>query len=402
MTDKLKNVPYRRFKKFENADAWEQRKLGDVAQITMGQSPNSVNYTNNPADYILVQGNADMQAGYVTPRVWTTQITKTADKGDIVLSVRAPVGDVGKTNYAVVLGRGVAGIKGNSFIFQQLGMKKSNGYWNRYSTGSTFESINSKDLKESVINIPSDEEQLELGNFFDNFDDLITLHQRKLDKLKNLKSAYLTEMFPAEGEREPKRRFSGFTDPWEQRKLGEIGKTFSGIGFPENEQGGTEGIPFFKVSDMNNNGNEHEMNSANNYVSNDQLKRKKWKVINNVPGVIFAKVGAAIMLNRKRLVRVPFLIDNNTMEYAFDDSWDTYFGQTLFETVNLPRYAHVGALPSYNGSDIETISVEVPDKNEQEHIGSFFKQLDHLITLHQQKLEKLQNLKQAYLNEMFV
>lgn len=136
---------------------------------------------------------------------------------------------------------------------------------------------------------------------------------------------------------------------------------------------------------MNNVGNEHEMNSANNYVSNNQLKRKKWKVINNVPGVIFAKVGAAIMLNRKRLVRVPFLIDNNTMEYAFDDSWDTYFGQTLFETINLPRYAQVGALPSYNGSDIETISIEVPNKNEQERIGSFFKRLDHLITLHQRQ-----------------
>ncbi|WEV57896.1 restriction endonuclease subunit S [Ligilactobacillus acidipiscis] len=201
----------------------------------------------------------------------------------------------------------------------------------------------------------------------------------------------------------PYRRFKEFenADDWEQRKLGEIGKTFSGIGFPENEQGGTEGIPFFKVSDMNNVGNEHEMNSANNYVSNNQLKRKKWKVINNVPGVIFAKVGAAIMLNRKRLVRVPFLIDNNTMEYAFDDSWDTYFGQTLFETINLPRYAQVGALPSYNGSDIETISIEVPNKNEQERIGSFFKRLDHLITLHQRKYDKLKKLKSAYLSEMF-
>ena len=79
-----------------------------------------------------------------------------------------------------------------------------------------------------------------------------------------------------------------------------------------------------------------------------------------------------------RLVRVPFLIDNNTMEYAFDNYWDTYFGQTLFETINLPRYAQVGALPSYNGSDIEAISIEVPNKSEQEHIGSFS---NNLITL---------------------
>ncbi|WP_229025119.1 restriction endonuclease subunit S, partial [Streptococcus macedonicus] len=169
---------------------------------------------------------------------------------------------------------------------------------------------------------------------------------------------------------------------WEQRKLGEIGKTQSGIGFPDNEQGGLEGVPFFKVSDMNNAGNEHEMKTANNYVSEEQLKRKKWKPIETVPAVMFAKVGAAIMLNRKRIVRTPFLIDNNTMAYVFDESWDTDFGKTLFETINLPRYAQVGALPSYNGSDIESIEISIPNKDEQIKIGSFFSNLDHIITLH--------------------
>ena len=183
----------------------------------------------------------------------------------------------------------------------------------------------------------------------------------------------------------PKVRFKGFTDDWEQRKLGEIGKTQSGIGFPDNEQGGLEGVPFFKVSDMNNAGNEHEMKTANNYVSEEQLKRKKWKPIETVPAVMFAKVGAAIMLNRKRIVRTPFLIDNNTMAYVFDESWDTDFGKTLFETINLPRYAQVGALPSYNGSDIESIEISIPNKDEQIKIGSFFSNLDHIITLHQRK-----------------
>lgn len=89
------------------------------------------------------------------------------------------------------------------------------------------------------------------------------------------------------------------------------------------------------------------------------------------------------MLNRKRLIKVPFLMDNNTMEYAFDRSWNVYFGKTLFETLNLPKYAQVGALPSYNGSDIETISVEIPEKDEQERIGTFFQRLDQLITVNQ-------------------
>lgn len=163
----------------EKTNAWEQRKLGDIVQITMGQSPKSINYTNNPIDHILVQGNTDMKAGFVEPHVWTTQITKTAEKGDLIMSVRAPVGDIGKTNYNVVLGRGVAGIKGNSFIFQELGMMKLNGYWNRYSTGSTFESINSKELKESKVCLPTEKEQTKIGSFFKNLDHLITLHQRQ-------------------------------------------------------------------------------------------------------------------------------------------------------------------------------------------------------------------------------
>ncbi|WP_311774762.1 restriction endonuclease subunit S, partial [Listeria seeligeri] len=119
--------PKRRFAGF--TDDWEQRKLGEVVQITMGQSPNGTNYTENPNDYILVQGNADMKNGQVVPRIWTKQITKTAAIGDIILSVRAPVGDVGKTNYNVVLGRGVAGIKGDEFIYQVLFKMRLENYW---------------------------------------------------------------------------------------------------------------------------------------------------------------------------------------------------------------------------------------------------------------------------------
>lgn len=185
--------PQLRFAGF--ADAWEQRKLGEEAQLTMGQSPNSENYTKNPDDYILVQGNADMKNGRVVPRVWTTQITKKAEKSDLILSVRAPVGDIGKTDYDVVLGRGVAAIKGNEFIFQQLGKMKLTGYWTRYSTGSTFESINSNDIKDAKIMVPVEEEQQKIGAFFKQLDDTIVLHQRKLEKLQELKKGYLQKMF---------------------------------------------------------------------------------------------------------------------------------------------------------------------------------------------------------------
>ncbi|MDM8214443.1 restriction endonuclease subunit S [Enterococcus hirae] len=186
--------PQLRFKEF--SEPWERRKLSDVARITMGQSPNSENYTEDSNNKILVQGNADMKNGRVVPRVWTTQITKEADKGDIILSVRAPVGDVGKTDYDVVLGRGVAALKGNEFIFQLLGKAKSDGFWSKLSTGSTFDSINSNDIKNSEFMIPSStEEQQQIAAFFKQLDDTFTLHKKKIKHLKKLKKAYMHKMF---------------------------------------------------------------------------------------------------------------------------------------------------------------------------------------------------------------
>ena len=188
---------------------------------------------------------------------------------------------------------------------------------------------------------------------------------------------------------------------WEQRKLGELGKAQSGIGFPDKEQGGKTGIPFFKVSDMNNLGNELEMHLSNNYVSLEQIKNNGWSPIEET-SVIFAKVGAAIMLNRKRLVRVAFLLDNNTMAYKFNNSWDIEFGRTLFGRIDLTSLVQVGALPSYNASDVENMEVAIPKKAEQAKLGVLFKSLDNLITLHQRKCEKLKNIKKALLEQMFV
>ena len=185
--------PELRFPNF--TDAWEQCKLGDVVNIIMGQSPDSKNYTNNSSDHILVQGNADIKNGFVYPRVWTTQITKQGHSGDLIMSVRAPVGDIAKTEYDVVLGRGVCAIKGNEFIFQLLTKMKENDYWESLSTGSTFDSINSNDIKNAEIFIPSLEEQTQIGNFFKQLDDTIALHQKELAKYQQIKTACLEKMF---------------------------------------------------------------------------------------------------------------------------------------------------------------------------------------------------------------
>ena len=160
-------------------DAWEQCKLSDITEVIMGQSPSSKNYTDNPNDDILVQGNADLKDGKVVPRLWTKEITKTIDKGGIILTVRAPVGDVAKTDYKVVLGRGVAGIKGNDYIYQFLQKLQNNRYWVSLSSGSTFESINSNDIKDLIIDIPSIEEQTKISMLLNNVNSIITLHQQE-------------------------------------------------------------------------------------------------------------------------------------------------------------------------------------------------------------------------------
>ena len=251
--------------------------------------------------------------------------------------------------------------------------------------------------------LPRTQEQDCIARYFRKVDMLITLHQRKCEETKKLKKYMLQKMFPQNGQTVPEIRFAGFTDAWEQRKLGEVGTVKSGMGFPDIEQGGTEGVPFFKVSDMNIKGNEHELVVANNYVTSEQITRKRWNVINDVPAILFAKVGAAVMLNRKRLVRSPFLLDNNTMVYIFDKKiWDCDFGKTLFETIDLTKLTQVGALPSYNASDVENVSIIIPDRAEQEIVGKYFRQLDHLITLHQHKCEQLQNMKKFMLQNMFV
>ena len=200
----------------------------------------------------------------------------------------------------------------------------------------------------------------------------------------------------------PRIRFKGYTDDWEQRKLGEIGKARSGVGFPDAEQGGRTGVPFFKVSDMNLDVNENEMTISNNYVTAEQIANHRWSPITELPAIFFAKVGAAVLLNRKRLCRFPFLLDNNTMSYSLSPTkWDADFAKALFGTVDLTSLVQVGALPSYNAGDVESMEKYLPSLLEQEQIGVFFKHLDHLITLHQRKLEKLKIVKKAMLENCF-
>ena len=236
--------------------------------------------------------------------------------------------------------------------------------------------ISAEDFFDIDLSVPKDiVEQKQIGAFIRQLDDLITLHQRQhfLHSTPDISlSVRLIHPF--------------YTSSWEQRKLGDIGKARSGVGFPDADQGGVTGVPFFKVSDMNLDGNENEMIVANNYVTAEQIADHRWSPITELPAIFFAKVGAAVMLNRKRLCRFPFLLDNNTMAYSLSPTkWDADFAKALFGTVDLTSLVQVGALPSYNAGDVESMGIYLPSLFEQEQIGAFFKLLDNLITLHQRK-----------------
>ncbi|EAC2774600.1 TPA: restriction endonuclease subunit S [Listeria monocytogenes] len=373
---------------FNNAVAWEQRKLGEIAKITMGQSPDGINYTDNPKYNILVQGNADMKNGQVVPRVWTKQITKTAKKGDIILSVRAPVGEVGKTKYNVVLGRGVSGVEGNEFVFQLLSKMKLENYWGKYSAGSTFESIKSNEIKAAIASVPEKQEQMKIGTFLKQLDDTIALHQRKLEKIKALKTAYLSEMFAAEGETKPKRRFAGFTDDWEQRKLCELakitmGQSPEGVNYTDNPR---DYVLVQGNADMQ---NGHVVPRV--WTKQITKTAKKGDIILSVRAPVgdVGKTNYDVVLGRgvSALEGNEFIFQLLSKMKA-ENYWFKYSTGSTFESIN--------------SNEIKEAIVSAPEKQEQMKIGVFFKQLDKTITLHQRKLQKLQNIKKAYLNEMFI
>lgn len=186
--------PLLRFNKF--TEKWNQCRLNDHTIVTMGQSPNSKNYTNNQTGKILVQGNADLYKNKVLKRVFTTEVTKTAVKNDILISVRAPVGDIARNQYeSAVIGRGIASIKGNDFLYYQLEKMKNNGFWNKYIAGSTFESITGKDLKNTKIYTTNSDEERKIGNIFSSLTKIIQLQEHKIDSLKKLKQFLLQNMF---------------------------------------------------------------------------------------------------------------------------------------------------------------------------------------------------------------
>ena len=366
--------------------SWEQRKLGDIADIVGGGTPSTGNqsYWDGDIDWyapaeIADQIYANSSQKKITGLGYENSSAKMLPPGTVLFTSRAGIGKTailtrkGCTNQgfqSIVPHRGELD---SYFIFSRTEELKR--YGELVGAGSTFVEVSGKQMAVMELMMPPTmREQQTIGGFFQQLDHLITLHQRKCALLFSSFQALISMMFTTS------------TFSWEQRKLGDIGKARSGVGFPDADQGGLTGVPFFKVSDMNSDGNENEMTVANNYVTAEQIADHRWSPITELPAIFFAKVGAAVMLNRKRLCRFPFLLDNNTMAYSLSPTkWDADFAKALFGTVDLTSLVQVGALPSYNAGDVESMEIYLPSLLEQEQIGAYFNHLDNLITLHQRK-----------------
>ena len=395
-TNKMTKQPSYRFAGY--TDAWEEKKLGEVSTITMGQSPNSENYTDNPNDYILVQGNADIKNGRVFPRVWTTQITKQAKRGNLILSVRAPVGDIGKTDYDVVLGRGVASIDGNEFLYQALSQMKQNGYWGKLSTGSTFESINSNDIKSAIISIPSLPEQEAIGSFFQDIDQFISLQQRKLEVLKEQKKTYLKLLFPAKGKTKPALRFAGFEDEWKEIMLSEV-LTERNIQMVPSDK-----VPLVSFTVENGVTPKTKRYNREFLVREDSKKYKYTRYNDIVYNPANLKFGAIARNKYGEAVFSPIYV---TFEANYSNILPEFIEGVLTSKDFIQRALKFQEGTVYErmavkADDFRRLSITVPSLPEQQAIGSFFQDLDKAIAKQEEKVNQLKESKQTLLRKMFI
>ena len=417
-------IPKRRFEGF--TDDWEQRKLlGCIQKITdfRGRTPKKLGMDWSESGYLALSA-LNVKDGYIdfTQDVhygnqelydkWMTG--NELHKGQVLFTTEAPMGNVAQVpdNRQYILSQRTIAfdVKDDyiteNFLATVLRTPKVFEDLTALSSGGTAKGVSQKSLAAVDIIIPTDlKEQEYIARYFANLNNLITLHQRKLEKLKNIKKSYLSEMFPQEDEKKPKRRFKGFTDDWEQRKFSDCYRMSSGYAFKMSDycDGG--------IGLINGESIQHGI------INDDNLNHLPESFIQQYPDFVLKEGDIVVGLNRPitngniKIARIPSKYNDSLLyqragKIVYKENCDKNFSYVLLSQEIL-KHTLVEAV----GSDQPFISTSKLDKwqmmipsniEEQKKIGNYFRNLDHLITLHQRKLEKLKHIKQAYLNEMFV
>ena len=393
------NTPKLRFKEYK--DSWESKKIKELAYITMGQSPNGESYTNDSRETILIQGNADIINEEVVPRVYTSSPTKMCEIGDIILSVRAPVGEIGISQYRACIGRGVCSIRTNNmFLYHFLSKMRDNKTWKRLSQGSTFESINGDDIKETQVNIPlNTEEQIKISNFFDTINKKVNLQKEKINLLKEQKKGYMQRIFSQElrfkdvnGKKFPK---------WESISLNNFASkittknkdlTVKNVISNSAKNGLISQKDFFDKEIANQeNIDGYYVISNGDFVYNPRISSDApYGPINIYKGLEDGVVSPLYMCFRVKDINKEYLL-----HYFKGSLWYKYvymFGDSG------ARHDRV----SIKDSTLLRMPILVPSSPEQDLIANFLSTLQDKIDVEEKKLTLLQKQKQAFMQQMFI
>ena len=409
MQEKAKE-PEIRFAGFTGA--WEQRKLGDIADITGGGTPSTSNndyWDGNinwysPAE-ISNQIFLNSSQRKITELGFSSCSAKMLPKGTVLFTSRAGIGKTAILSAEGCTNQGFQSIVPHAndldsyFIFSRTNELKK--YGEIVGAGSTFVEVSGKQMAAMTLMMPPKfNEQKTIGDFFKRLDSLLTLHQRKYEKLLNIKKSMLEKMFPKEGEVVPEIRFKGFTGAWEQRKLGDIADiTGGGTPSTSNNDYWDGNINWYSPAEIS---NQIFLNSSQRKITELGFSSCSAKMLPKGT-VLFtsrAGIGKTAILSAEGCTNQGF---QSIVPHAND--LDSYF---IFSRTNeLKKYGEiVGAGSTFvevSGKQMAAMTLMMPPKfNEQKTIGDFFKRLDSLLTLHQRKLEMLKNVKQAFLEKMFV
>ncbi|MFR5770932.1 MAG: restriction endonuclease subunit S [Roseburia faecis] len=380
--------PKIRFKGYE--DDWEQRKWIDVVDISTEMvNPTTGEYDNMPH---IAPGNIESFTGRILDNVKTVKEEQLISgkfrfrPDDVVYGKINP--QLGKYFYATVNGltsadayvfNGKNGLK-QKFLFALLQTSDFFKYSVSVSKRSGMPKINRDELNAYSFLMPSEEEQDRIGSYLLQLDHLITLHQRKCEETKSLKKYMLQKMFPENGNCVPKIRFSGFADAWEQRKLGEVAQEFkSGNSLKADEIDITGDYPVYGGNGL------RGYTSTYNHDGEYALIGRQGALCGNMN----YSVGKAYFTEHAVVVKA-------------DENNDTRFLYYMLDTMNLGQYSDQSAQPGLAVNKLVKLENQFPMKEEQQRIGWYFSNIDHLITLHQHKCDELQKLKKFMLQNMFV
>ena len=402
---KITDIPAIRFNGF--SDTWEQRKFSDLVQIERGGSPRPIDdfITDSPDGLNWVKiGDAPAQGNYITKtaeKIKPEGLSKTREvhPGDLILSNSMSFGKPyimgidGCIHDGWLLIRNTYKVFDLTFLCHLLGTPQMIIQYKSLAAGSTVNNLNKELVGNTVVTIPTIKEQRVLGQYLETLDNLITLHQRKYDKLTNVKKSMLEKMFPQNGSNVPEIRFKGFTEAWEQRKLGEIGSVSMCRRIFKEQTSENGEIPFYKIGTF---GGE-----ADAFISRELFEEYKAKYQYPKKGDILISASGSIGRTVVFTGKNEYFQDSNIVWLNHDKHLDNSFLKCFYSIVKWAGIEGSTIKRLYNDNILNT-AITLPSVEEQQKIGAYFENLDNLITLHQRELEKLKNLKKACLEKMFV